>query len=105
LKRLDAVTKSPIFAVRAKCSHFAHFIQCELLALQWFSESLAGVSTIRAFGQQSTFIANNQLCIDSNQTAYLPSITINRWLALRLELVGSSSSSDLQFEGLCYVFL
>ena len=40
LKRLDVVTRSPIFA--------------------WFSESLAGLSTIRAFNQQSIFIASNR---------------------------------------------
>ncbi|KAG6844742.1 hypothetical protein H0H87_004074 [Tephrocybe sp. NHM501043] len=69
LKRLDAVSRSPIFA--------------------WFSESLAGLSTIRAFGQQSLFIAANQRRIDRNQICYLPSISVNRWLAVRLEFVGA----------------
>jgi ABC-type multidrug transport system fused ATPase/permease subunit len=69
LKRLDAVSRSPIFA--------------------WFSESLAGLSTIRAFSQQSVFIANNQRRIDRNQICYLPSISVNRWLAVRLEFVGA----------------
>ncbi|RDB20896.1 Metal resistance protein YCF1 [Hypsizygus marmoreus] len=69
LKRLDAVSRSPIFA--------------------WFSESLAGLSTIRAFGQQSVFIIANQRRIDRNQICYLPSISVNRWLAVRLEFVGA----------------
>ncbi|KAF8844780.1 P-loop containing nucleoside triphosphate hydrolase protein [Paxillus ammoniavirescens] len=69
LKRLDAVSKSPIFA--------------------WFSESLSGLSTIRAYNQQSIFIANNERRIDRNQMCYLPSTAINRWLAIRLEFVGS----------------
>ncbi|KAF8892115.1 multidrug resistance-associated ABC transporter [Infundibulicybe gibba] len=69
LKRLDAVSRSPIFA--------------------WFSESLAGLSTIRAFNQQSVFIATNQRRIDHNQICYLPSISVNRWLAVRLEFVGA----------------
>ncbi|KAJ7245130.1 multidrug resistance-associated ABC transporter [Mycena haematopus] len=69
LKRLDAVSKSPIFA--------------------WFSESLAGVSTIRSFNQQSIFIKANQRHIDRNQICYLPSISVNRWLAVRLEIVGA----------------
>jgi hypothetical protein len=47
LKRLDAVSKSPIFA--------------------WFSESLAGVSTIRSFNQQSIFIKANERHNDRNQ--------------------------------------
>ena len=69
LKRLDAVTRSPIFA--------------------WFSESLSGLSTIRAFGQQSIFIAANQKRIDHNQICYLPSVSVNRWLSIRLELLGA----------------
>nr|GAT42967.1 predicted protein [Mycena chlorophos] len=69
LKRLDAVSKSPIFA--------------------WFSESLAGVSTIRSFDQQAVFIRANQRHIDRNQICYLPSISVNRWLSIRLEIVGA----------------
>ncbi|KAK7030741.1 P-loop containing nucleoside triphosphate hydrolase protein [Favolaschia claudopus] len=69
LKRLDAVSKSPIFA--------------------WFSESLAGVSTIRSFNQQSIFIQANRRHIDRNQICYLPSISVNRWLSVRLEIVGA----------------
>lgn len=52
LKRLDAVSRSPIFA--------------------WFSESLNGLSTIRAFGQQNLFIQNNERRVDRNQICYLP---------------------------------
>ena len=70
LKRLDAVSRSPIFA--------------------WFSESLNGLSTIRAFSQQPIFIANNQRRVDRNQMCYLPSISVNRWLAVRLEFVGAT---------------
>ncbi|KAG1888634.1 ABC transporter type 1, transmembrane domain-containing protein [Suillus subluteus] len=69
LKRLDAVSRSPIFA--------------------WFSESLTGLSTIRAYDQQSVFIANNARRIDRNQLCYLPSTAVNRWLAIRLEFVGA----------------
>ncbi|KAJ4473750.1 metal resistance protein YCF1 [Lentinula aciculospora] len=69
LKRLDAVSRSPIFA--------------------WFSESLAGLSTIRAFNQQSVFIANNQRRVDRNQICYLSSVSVNRWLSIRLEFVGA----------------
>ncbi|KAF8074805.1 multidrug resistance-associated ABC transporter [Lyophyllum atratum] len=69
LKRLDAVSRSPIFA--------------------WFSESLAGLSTIRAFNQQPLFIYEIRRRIDRNQICYLPSISVNRWLAVRLEFVGA----------------
>ncbi|KAI0788813.1 metal resistance protein YCF1 [Abortiporus biennis] len=70
LKRLDAVSRSPIFA--------------------WFSESLSGLSTIRAFSQQAIFISNNERRVDRNQICYLPSISVNRWLAIRLEFVGAT---------------
>ncbi|CAE6434162.1 unnamed protein product [Rhizoctonia solani] len=69
LKRLDAVSKSPIFA--------------------WFQESLGGLSTIRAFGQQAVFMAQNEAKLDRNQMVYLPAVSVNRWLAVRLELLGS----------------
>ncbi|CCL99693.1 uncharacterized protein FIBRA_01714 [Fibroporia radiculosa] len=70
LKRFDAVSRSPIFA--------------------WFSESLNGLSTIRAFNQQQVFIMNNENRVDRNQICYLPSISVNRWLAVRLEFVGAT---------------
>ncbi|EUC56004.1 multidrug resistance-associated ABC transporter, partial [Rhizoctonia solani AG-3 Rhs1AP] len=69
LKRLDATSKSPIFA--------------------WFQESLGGLSTIRAFGQQSVFMTQNEAKLDRNQMVYLPAVSVNRWLAVRLELLGS----------------
>ena len=70
LKRLDAVSRSPIFA--------------------WFSESLNGLATIRAFGQQALFVGANEARVDRNQICYLPSIAVNRWLAVRLEFVGAT---------------
>lgn len=69
LKRLDSVGKSPIY------SHF--------------QETIQGVSTIRAYDQQRAFIFQNQDKLDNNQRAYFPSISCNRWLAIRLEFLGS----------------
>lgn len=69
LKRLDATTKSPIF------SHF--------------SQTLGGVSTIRAFGQQQRFRLQQEGNVDRNQEAYWASISANRWLAVRLEIIGA----------------
>lgn len=54
LKRLDATTKSPIFAS--------------------FQETLGGVSTIRAYRQSQRFIAENEARLDRNQEAFFPSI-------------------------------
>lgn len=69
LKRLDSVSKSPIFA--------------------HFQETLGGISTIRAFRQQKRFGQENEWRTDSNLRAYFPSINANRWLAVRLEFIGS----------------
>ncbi|CAN3364922.1 metal resistance protein Ycf1p [Diutina catenulata] len=69
LRRLDSVSKSPIFAN--------------------FQESLNGVSVIRAYGQVNRFKVMNELQVDKNMRAYHPSINANRWLAVRLEFLGS----------------
>ena len=69
LKRLDSVTRSPIYA--------------------HFQESLGGISTIRAFRQQDRFRRENEWRVDTNLRAYYPSVSANRWLAVRLEFMGS----------------
>lgn len=69
LKRLDSVSKSPIFA--------------------HFQETLGGTSTIRAYRQQNRFALENEWRTDGNLRAYFPSISANRWLAVRLEFLGS----------------
>ncbi|CDH53086.1 abc metal ion [Lichtheimia corymbifera JMRC:FSU:9682] len=69
LKRLDSAGKSPMY------SHF--------------QETIAGVSTIRAYEQQRRFVFENETRLDNSQRAYFPSISCNRWLAVRLEFMGS----------------
>jgi len=69
LKRLDSVSRSPIYA--------------------HFQESLGGISTIRAYRQQDRFENENEWRVDANLRAYFPSISANRWLALRLEFIGA----------------
>ncbi|OLN93990.1 Metal resistance protein YCF1-like protein 1 [Colletotrichum chlorophyti] len=69
LKRLDSVSKSPIYA--------------------HFQESLGGISTIRAYRQQQRFELENEWRVDANLKAYFPSISANRWLAVRLEFIGA----------------
>eukprot|EP00800_Vazella_pourtalesii_P021766 TRINITY_DN821_c0_g1_i2.p1 TRINITY_DN821_c0_g1~~TRINITY_DN821_c0_g1_i2.p1 ORF type:complete len:1532 (-),score=331.57 TRINITY_DN821_c0_g1_i2:43-4638(-) len=68
LKRIESITRSPVY------SHF--------------QESLSGVSTIRGYKMQNSFIQENEDRVDRNQEVYYPSISANRWLAIRLELVG-----------------
>lgn len=58
LKRLDSVSRSPVYA--------------------HFQESLGGISTIRAYQQQSRFIEENEWRVDANLRAYFPSINANR---------------------------
>ncbi len=69
LKRLDSISRSPIYA--------------------HFQESLGGINTIRAYRQQSRFALENEWRVDANLRAYFPSINANRWLAVRLEFIGS----------------
>lgn len=69
LKRLDSVSKSPIFSQ--------------------FQEALDGIATIRAFGRSSRFKRMNQMYIDANNKAYFPSINANFWLATRLDFIGA----------------
>ena len=69
LKRLDSVSRSPIYA--------------------HFQESLGGVSTIRAYKQEDRFALENEWRMEANLRAYFPSICVNRWLAVRLEFIGS----------------
>ena len=69
LKRLDSVSRSPIY--------------------DHFQESLGGITTIRAYRQQKRFAMENEWRVDANLRAYFPSINANRWLAVRLEFIGS----------------
>ncbi|KAG8751149.1 hypothetical protein FRC12_012579 [Ceratobasidium sp. 428] len=69
LKRLDATTKS--------------------LILAWFQESLGGLSTIRGFSQATVFTYGSEAKLDQNQMIYYPAISANRWVAIRIDLLGS----------------
>ncbi|XP_030721180.2 ATP-binding cassette sub-family C member 2 [Globicephala melas] len=69
LRRLDSVTRSPIY------SHF--------------SETVSGLSVIRAFEHQERFLKHNEMVTDTNQKCVFSWITSNRWLAIRLELIGN----------------
>lgn len=69
LKRLESVTRSPIY------SHFG--------------ESISGQSTIRAYNEQMRFTRESEEKVDYNQMVSYPTILANRWLGIRLEIVGS----------------
>jgi ABC-type multidrug transport system fused ATPase/permease subunit len=70
IKRLDGVSGSPIYA--------------------HFSETLAGLATIRAFGHQARFLGANLARVGANQRAfYAQRCACDRWLPVRLETVGN----------------
>lgn len=69
LQRLDSISRSPIFAL--------------------LSETLDGLPTIRAYNVEDKFIGRNQALLDKNQRAYFLNFSVNCWLALRLEFVGT----------------
>ncbi|XP_029305645.1 LOW QUALITY PROTEIN: ATP-binding cassette sub-family C member 2 [Cottoperca gobio] len=69
LRRLDSVSRSPIY------SHF--------------SETVSGLSVIRAYNHQERFLKHNTNTIDENLKSVYPWIVSNRWLAIRLEFLGN----------------
>mmetsp|Transcript_42910 Transcript_42910/g.71422 ORF Transcript_42910/g.71422 Transcript_42910/m.71422 type:complete len:1444 (-) Transcript_42910:118-4449(-) len=68
LQRLESVSKSPLFA--------------------HFSETLSGVSTIRAYGMSARFTDLNDERTDVNNRAFYLLNAANRWLGLRLDILG-----------------
>jgi len=69
IKRLDSISRSPIFAL--------------------FSETLGGLSTIRAFGRSSDFQQQFDSILDINTSTNYANKVAERWLACRLEGVAS----------------
>lgn len=69
LKRIESVTRSPIYV--------------------HFSETITGQSVIRAWGEEQRFIQESERRVDYNQMMSYPSIIANRWLAVRLEILGA----------------
>ena len=68
-KRLESISRSPVYA--------------------HFSESLGGLATIRAYGQSQRFINVFLRKVDQNTRAYFNIKVADRWLSVRLELLGS----------------
>ncbi|KAJ3132928.1 hypothetical protein HK100_004842 [Physocladia obscura] len=69
LKRLDSTSKSPLYAN--------------------FGETLAGISTIRAYKDQVRFTLRNDNITDKNNSPYFLLQTAANWLSIRLQLIGS----------------
>ncbi|XP_054155852.1 ATP-binding cassette sub-family C member 3-like [Oppia nitens] len=64
LKRLESTTRSPIY------SHFG--------------QTLAGVSSIRAYGCTDRFVRESERLVDSNQMCLYPNVVANSWLQIWL---------------------
>ncbi|KAI8866103.1 hypothetical protein GQ42DRAFT_79829, partial [Ramicandelaber brevisporus] len=69
LKRLDSVTRSPLYA--------------------HFSESLTGTATVRAYRVQDAFIKANADYVDDNMRVYYLLFAVQRWLSIRLENISN----------------
>jgi ABC-type multidrug transport system fused ATPase/permease subunit len=68
LKRLESVERSPLF--------------------QQFGETLTGVTTIRAYGDERRFIRDNLARINRQLRPFIYLWAANRWLAFRTDLLG-----------------
>ncbi|KAF9169455.1 hypothetical protein BGX20_010302 [Mortierella sp. AD010] len=69
LKRIESITKSPIF------SHFG--------------ESLSGVATIRAYGQEKRFQRENLELLDEHNRPFFYLWVCNRWLSIRVDVLSA----------------
>ena len=65
---MDSIARSPIY--------------------QYFEQCLNGLSTIRAYRAQERVAANSARRLDDQTRLTLALFTSNRWLSIRLELLG-----------------
>ncbi|CAG8439704.1 11549_t:CDS:10 [Acaulospora morrowiae] len=69
LRRIDSILRSSLYA--------------------HFSETLTGLSTIRAYREQKRFTEINEHFMDLENRAYYLTIAIQRWLGIRLETIAN----------------
>ncbi|KPV74356.1 uncharacterized protein RHOBADRAFT_54195 [Rhodotorula graminis WP1] len=55
----------------------------------WWSESLTGMSTIRAFGEKERFLRGTERFVDLENRAWLLTPINQRWLAIRVDSLGA----------------
>uniref|UniRef100_A0A7S4LEW0 ATP-dependent transporter ycf16 n=1 Tax=Eutreptiella gymnastica TaxID=73025 RepID=A0A7S4LEW0_9EUGL len=80
LQRLNNITKSPIFA--------------------HLSETLGGITTIRAYNQSSQSFLTNMEHVDGNALAFMLLNSAQRWIGLRLDILGAIVVSSTAFAGI-----
>lgn len=69
VKRFESVLRSVVFAK--------------------FSEGISGVASIRAYGLQGRFVEDLRNTIDDMNSAYYLTFSNQRWLSIRLDLIGN----------------
>ncbi|ETN40586.1 uncharacterized protein HMPREF1541_04863 [Cyphellophora europaea CBS 101466] len=69
LKRIEAVQRSPLF--------------------QHFGETLSGVVTIRAYGDEARFMQDSQHRVNTHNRPFIYLWATNRWLAFRMDTAGA----------------
>ncbi|OCT50344.1 ATP-dependent bile acid permease [Cladophialophora carrionii] len=69
LKRIEAVQRSPLF--------------------QHFGETLSGVVTIRAYGDEARFIQDSHAKVNTHNRPFIYLWATNRWLAFRIDIAGA----------------
>ncbi|KKY19239.1 putative atp-dependent bile acid permease [Phaeomoniella chlamydospora] len=69
LKRMESVQRSPLY--------------------QQFGETLAGVVTIRAYGDEARFVRDNFDRVNTHNRPFIYLWATNRWLAFRVDLAGA----------------
>ena len=69
LKRIESVQRSPLY--------------------QQFGETISGITTIRAYGDERRFVRNNMNLVNSLNRPFIYLWATNRWLALRVDFAGA----------------
>jgi ABC-type multidrug transport system fused ATPase/permease subunit len=77
LQRLESASRSPVFA--------------------HFSETLAGLVSIRAFRRAPHFVAKHAALTDKNSGAFWCNVSSNRWLGVRVETLSSLLTAAFTF--------
>ncbi|KAJ7126325.1 P-loop containing nucleoside triphosphate hydrolase protein [Mycena epipterygia] len=54
-----------------------------------YSETIAGVTVLRAFGASSKFLRDMLRCVDTNSNPYYWLWVVNRWLSIRFNMLSS----------------
>lgn len=69
LKRIESIMRSPLY--------------------QHFGETLSGISTIRAYGDERRFVRDNLQMIDNHNRPFFYLWACNRWLGFRVDIAGA----------------